>query len=353
MDNLTHALTAVALSRAGLNRLTPYATLSLVVGSNLPDLDIVTWLEGSTAYLKYHRGITHSLVGVTVLAVGLAATVLGLSWAVARARGRTPPQIRPWKLLAVCWIGTASHLLLDFTNSYGVRPFLPFNEAWYGWDIMFIIDPVLLLVLLAALLLPALFRLVAEEVGTGNPDHRWGAVLGLVFMGLWWGLRDVTHRRALDRLDSGPYAAELPVSVGAYPSPVNPFFWTGIVETASAFHVVPVDTLGAAVVPDRVRLFRKPQRNLVFEAALKTETAQVFSDFARHAWLTSHDAPNGFVVEIRDLRFLSATRRRQGFVVRVEMDSRLEVLSEEFSFSGPPGGFPNRYSEELAGRKRR
>ena len=78
MDNLTHSLTAVAFSRAGLNRLTSYETQSFVVGFNLPDLDIITRLEGNVAYLKYHRGITDSLVGATILAVRLATTVLSL-----------------------------------------------------------------------------------------------------------------------------------------------------------------------------------------------------------------------------------------------------------------------------------
>src|SRR5207244_8174094 len=66
MDNLTHTLTGVALSQAGLNRKTRYATLALVIGSNLPDVDIVTRLAGSATYLKYHRGITHSVLGVTM-----------------------------------------------------------------------------------------------------------------------------------------------------------------------------------------------------------------------------------------------------------------------------------------------
>ena len=40
MDNLTHSLTGLMLSRAGLNRFYPRATLVLVIAANIPDIDI-------------------------------------------------------------------------------------------------------------------------------------------------------------------------------------------------------------------------------------------------------------------------------------------------------------------------
>ena len=87
MDNLTHTLTGFAISYAGLNRKTRYATLALVIGANLPDIDLVSRFWGSATYLKYHRGITHAIVGVTLLALLLAATVYLL--------GKRPPLADP------------------------------------------------------------------------------------------------------------------------------------------------------------------------------------------------------------------------------------------------------------------
>ena len=69
MDNLTHTLTAIAISQTGLNRKTRFATLTLILAANAPDIDMLSGLKGSVAYLKYHRGISHSLVGITVLAI--------------------------------------------------------------------------------------------------------------------------------------------------------------------------------------------------------------------------------------------------------------------------------------------
>ena len=64
MDNLTHTLAGVMLSRAGLNRVAPRATLVLALAANAPDIDIVTRGWGSLAYLHHHRGLSHSLLAV-------------------------------------------------------------------------------------------------------------------------------------------------------------------------------------------------------------------------------------------------------------------------------------------------
>ena len=176
MDNLTHTLTAVAISHAGLNRKTRFATLALILGANAPDLDLVAGLKDGAAYLKYHRGITHSFLGIVVLAIMIWGVVY---WVGKRIRPKPNFSLNaPWLLLAAL-LGTASHLLLDFTNSYGVRPFLPFSARWYAWDIMFIVDPLLLILLTLGLGVPWLLRLVSEEVGARKSRLTRGAIFSL------------------------------------------------------------------------------------------------------------------------------------------------------------------------------
>ena len=34
----------------------------------------------------------------------------------------------------------ATHPILDYANNYGLRPFLPFDGAWYYGDVLFIFD---------------------------------------------------------------------------------------------------------------------------------------------------------------------------------------------------------------------
>ena len=99
MDNVIHTLCALALSRAGVGRLGPWSTGTLVVASNVPDLDGVMLLWGDQqSYLEQHRGITHALPGML-----LEGALLGLAvFLLARRRGV------PVKFLtatAIAWLG--------------------------------------------------------------------------------------------------------------------------------------------------------------------------------------------------------------------------------------------------------
>ena len=330
MDNVTHTLTAIALSNTGLNRKTRFATLALVLGSNLPDIDIVWSLRGTASYLKFHRGITHSFLGVTVLAGLLAATLHHFARRAA-PKQNAPPLNGAW-LFAICCIATATHLLMDFTNAYGVRPLLPFSGHWYAWGIMPIIDLILLAVLLAGWAVPALFRLVSEEVGTIKPGFRRGALAALTCMLLLWGLRDSAHRRVLGQLDSHNYREEAPLRLGAFPSVLNPFEWTGVVETDSAFHLLPANALEDDVQVGRAQLFHKPSPSPSLEAAKNTRTGRIFYDFARFPWVQVNEIDQRFEVTVHDLRFALPYSRRLGFEIRIRLDTDLRVLSEAFHF---------------------
>lgn len=333
MDNITHTLTGVALANAGLKRKTRYAMLALVVGSNLPDIDIVSEFWGTATYLKYHRGITHSILGAAVLACALAAVIYYFGRRASPPKKASPPLNARW-LLVICAIALECHVLMDFTNQYGIRPFLPFSGRWYGWDIMFIIDPLLLAVLVAGIAIPALFRLISEEVGARKPGFQLGAILSLCFLVGLWGLRDLAHRRVLHQLDAHLYKGENPLRVGAFPTPANPFDWVGVVETDSAFHVLTTSALSNDVDTPDERVFYKPESSPPLEAAEKSRTARIFLDFARFPWALVEPTEKGYDVTLRDLRFYSPQSRRTGFVTEVVLDKNLDVLSQSFSFRG-------------------
>lgn len=335
MDNLTHTLTAVAISHAGLNRKTRFATLTLIAAANLPDIDVVTWAESTAVYLRFHRGITHSLMGILVIGIAAGLAAYGLGRKAARSRVGVPVNGR-W-LVACGLVGSASHLLLDFTNAYGVRPFLPFSGRWYAWDIMFIVDPVVLFLLALGLGVPALLRLISEEVGAGKPAYRAGALFSLTALVLLWGVRDVAHRRAVALLDSLQFGQENPRRIGAFPSPVNPFSWVGAVETDSAFYIIPVSALGGSLNPDDAHVFRKPEASPALDAATQTATGTTFLDFARFPWGQVQDLDDGYGVTFRDLRFAMPGAQRPGFVVTVHLDKELHVRSESFAFRAPSG----------------
>src|SRR5215468_11277379 len=87
MDNLTHSLIGLAVSKSGLEKISPGATALCVVAANAPDIDVVSIFFGDRwTALHYHRGITHSILGTAALAVSLPFLFLIGEAALARLR---------------------------------------------------------------------------------------------------------------------------------------------------------------------------------------------------------------------------------------------------------------------------
>ena len=330
MDNLTHTLTAVAISQTGLNRKTRFATLTLILAANAPDIDLLTRFKDSVTYLKYHRGISHSFVGITVIAIILWGFMYWMGKKV-QPKPSLPLNSR-WLLLAA-FLGTGSHLLLDFTNAYGVRPFLPFSGRWYAWDIMSILDPLLLGLLILGLAVPWLLRVVSEEVGARKPRLLPGAVFCLGAIVALWGIRDFAHRRALSILDSHTYSGEDLQRFSALPVAMNPFTWTGVVETETSFQVVRVNALDPIGLPEGMGTFEKPQPSPALAAAMQTRAGKIFLDFARFPWAQVDESEQGYLVRLRDLRFYRPWAQSRGFTLEVELDKNLQTRSETFYFT--------------------
>src|SRR3989442_4361022 len=142
MENVSHTLAGFVLARSGLDETTPLAATALVIGANLPDVDLA-WssFRSALVYFHYHRGWTHSLFGVLVLAILLWVVLLGVDRCVLASRSATGARARPLPLLAAAAIGAGSHLLMDAANSYGVQPLLPWSDRWMYGDLWAIVDP--------------------------------------------------------------------------------------------------------------------------------------------------------------------------------------------------------------------
>lgn len=192
MDNVTHALAGTLLAAAtcqiierGEGRTSIVfrrAAFTLgVVMAELPDADLAysgaSLGMGKLGYLLHHRGHTHTVL----FAIASALVVWGLALAIRRDFRATVPARA---LLTLSMVSSFSHVLLDFTNSYGVHPWWPIDKRWFYGDAVFIVEPwlwilslgplifiarsklahVLFALLLAAILIAA-WRV--EMVGTG------------------------------------------------------------------------------------------------------------------------------------------------------------------------------------------
>jgi inner membrane protein len=342
LEPITHFLTGACLGRAGLNRKTALATLTLTLAAEAPDLDVFGSFRGRTFGFAHHRGFTHSFLGVPLA----AAVVVGFVYWIWRLRGRKTnnPKLPPrWGLLYLyaCLAGL-SHILLDFTNNYGVRPFWPFWEKWYSWDIVFIVEPVMLVLMILGLVVPSLFALIDREIGARprGSRGRLGATLALVGIVVMWGVRDYEHRRAVQALEARTYNDAEPLRVSAYPTMINPFHWYGVVETPAFFALAPVDSLGPEVDPDgQLEIRYKPEETPVTLAAKGSYAGRVFLDWAQYPVVQTEtlELPQqGYIVRFQDLRYagslglVASRRNRSPLGQAVELDKNLRVVGDVF-----------------------
>jgi len=332
------------MGRAGLNRKTALATVTLTLAAEAADLDVLSRFGGSAFGLNHHRGFTHSFLGVPLV----AAVVVGFIYLLWRLRGRKTrnPNLPPrWGLLfAYACLAGLSHILLDFTTNYGVRPFWPFSERWISWDIVFIVEPVLLVVLTLGLILPALFSLINEEIGARSknamPRGRLAATVALLAVVAYWGLRDYEHRRAVAALESRNYNGADAIRVSAYPYWVNPFRWYGVVETPNFFATMNVDSLTPEVDPEaQMQIHYKPEETPVTLAAKKTYLGRVYLSWAQYPITETEELANdpvenaraAYAVRFRDLRYDYPGRDARAMLgATVFLTRDLQVVEERF-----------------------
>jgi inner membrane protein len=324
MDPLTHTAVGLFLGRAGLKRFTPLATPILLLAANAPDIDIVSAAGGSLAYLHYHRHFTHSLLALPLMAL--------LPVAVVAAFGRK--KIRWGGALFIAAIAVGSHLLLDYTNVYGIRLLLPFSAEWLRLDLTSVVDLWIWAIILIGVAGPFLGRLVGSEIasgGTRTRHHGRGfAIAALLFLLIYNCGRGVLHSRAVAVLDARIYNDSEPLRVAALPGPANPLRWRGLVETSDFWALEDVNLAGM-FDPTRAAIYHKPEADPAIDAARRTPTFQEFLRFSQFLfWRVSPypDMENAKLVEALDLRF--GTPLEPGFMASAVVDSNLRVVRTSF-----------------------
>jgi len=131
MDPFSHMLLAYLLNFGAFG---PSGLQYVVAGAfagALPDLDVVFIPLSKHVPLLRHRGITHSLVGVTAIAViGTFLVPRGIAWAFGAAFATGVP----WAYFVALEIGGLSHVLLDAMDHWSVPIFAPFSKVEYHFD---------------------------------------------------------------------------------------------------------------------------------------------------------------------------------------------------------------------------
>jgi inner membrane protein len=383
MDGLTHSLVGLTSAKAGLERLSPYTATVCILSANAPDIDVVSvFFGGRWVLLQHHRGITHSIVGTLLLGLLIPSVLFGIERAIANWRKR-PPSIRYRGLVLASLIAAATHPLMDWTNNYGVRPLLPWNGRWFYGDLVFNVDPYLILILgTGAFLLTSnrrwkiviwsLLALVFTIVVVGvSPQRATGigglkvarliwitgvvvlvlarsvglqkrvgkplAIGALSFVIVYWGLLAWAHHAAYRNAEAAANAiaaqrSERFIRVAAMPTAANPFLWLCVSETDRAMYRFFIGVgnqpfianVGRDAPQMEIDRYEKPtgRAEQLVSAASRDPQAQVLLGFARFpiARVESDNCKGQTLVQFADLRYTEPGVSRGSFSLSVPVD---------------------------------
>jgi inner membrane protein len=298
-------LTGAVMARAGLNRKAAYAVGAMAIAAEFPDVDMLWGLGGPLVGFEHHRGLTHTFLAAPVE----AAVITAGFWVWHRWRKRGEALSWGW-LFGGCWLAVLSHILLDWTNNYGVRPFFPFDAHWYAGSFVFIFEPVLFGLLVLALVMPALFGLIGSEVGArrGRFVGRGWAVFALVGIAALYVWRYTERGKAMAiATESAPAGTG---RVFASPHMGNPFLWSTVAEGPEGYRLATIDTLrGMAEAPEPADTVVRPATTLALLAAKRTALGRVYLDWSMFPVLVESpltDDPHHPLTQVtfEDARFL-------------------------------------------------
>jgi membrane-bound metal-dependent hydrolase YbcI (DUF457 family) len=393
MDTITHGIAGALIGKAlfrgddlvskralSAARLVTWATM---LGAIFPDSDVFAALfpHSDMLMISWHRSLTHSLLCLPAFALGLA---LLTQWFAGRRNWACPSL----GMLTLAYaVGIASHIGLDYLNSFGIMLWSPLDWSRPAGDLLFILD----FTLSAILLLPHALAWIyeREEGSVGRALRSWlGCVLavlvitsvsqrlyvrvttvtalmvavflavliygpmlrgrglrisraawcraGLVVLAAYLGGAVVAHRAALARVKQFVALEKLEVqSLAAMPYPPSLWHWDGMVRTPRGVYVLRMDldqpepggAEGAGAL-EYSYYPDAPDSPLIEEARALPEIRKLMA-FMRFPVTRLHKEGNVSVVDFLDLRFHSAVPGRPvPFTYRVRLDAGGQVVAK-------------------------
>lgn len=138
LDTGTHIVMGFALG--GLATLDPVVAehsatatgvlISVIVGSQIPDIDTVLKFKDNATYIRNHRGITHSLPAVLLWPLAIIAIVYPFL-----------PEANLLHLWLWAFLAVFLHVFVDIFNAYGTQALRPFSAKWIALGVINTFDP--------------------------------------------------------------------------------------------------------------------------------------------------------------------------------------------------------------------
>lgn len=309
MDNVCHTLVGAALAQSGLRRRTPLALATLLVAANIPDVDAALyWMGASASAYGFRRGWTHGILALAVWPFVLTGAALAWDRWVRRRRRPDAEPVRPRALLTLALLGVATHPLLDFLNTYGVRWLKPFSDAWYYGDALFIVDPWVWLALGAGVWWSAR-RWRRGVPGAGRPAG-WALALSAAYVAAMFA--GGAAARSVARAEIERSGASV-LRIMAGPVPANPLRRQIVADVGDRYVVGVVELLPRPrFAADAMSPVPKHADQPGVAEASRTPLGASFLRWARFPFFVVDRAGGTMVVRIVDARYTLDPEARFG-----------------------------------------
>jgi inner membrane protein len=284
VDNLCHTLVGAALGEAGLKRRTPLGSATLMIASNLPDIDVLVFAT-STPSVAFRRGWTHGVLADLLLPLLLTGIIVLAS--------RRRAEVRPRQILALSYIGVILHVLMDLLNSYGVRLLMPFSQHWFYGDVLFIIDPWLWVVLGAGVWL-------ARQRRSAKPA-RGSLLVAAVYVAVMIVSARAARTEIVDRWQQVEGTPPRALMVG--PVPLTPLRRQVIIDAGDRYETGTFTWQPRSVRFD-VAEVPKHDTDPRVAAVREAPNIRAFLVWSRFPFWTIEPGPGGARVTVGDMRFV-------------------------------------------------
>jgi inner membrane protein len=299
MDNLCHTLVGAALGKAGLQKRTPLATAALLIGANLPDIDVLSYAWGSETALAFRRGWTHGIPALVLWPFVLTGLLLAWDRFVRRRRRPDRPPADPRGLLLLSTLAILSHPLLDWLNTYGMRWLMPLRDVWFYGDTLFILDPWIWL----ALATGTFVSWICARRGQPRPERPARIALAAVtaYVLALGGIQAASRIEAIESLrETGLF----PGRVMAGPLPLTPFRRQIVAEVGDAYALGNVEWSWQPVFrPGDPKLVPVNADHPAVAAAARTREGAIFLHWARFPFFLVEERPESTRVYMVDARY--------------------------------------------------
>lgn len=274
MDLITHGVVGLALgSLSGGNVLQNPLALGSLIGSIIPDGDIIYQLKGDSAYLKNHRGASHSIIIGTLVSIAVSVAL----WAIFR-------DFSFGSIFLWTFMGYMLHISLDILNSYGASIFWPFNKKKIESGLLLILDPVLLVSA----------GIIYFNRGTLNKWMVASLLLFIFYLGFRWILKHQVYKILkgyFDNYDVG--------QIVVMPSMLKLFKWDFISYEKKRIVTGQVNIMSREV---EVRDYLKRSNSQIEKIVMNTPVGKFFKDFSPHyhiKWIEEGENHKAIITDLR------------------------------------------------------